>query len=159
MLLSRITERVNSYKKICIGYLPHYALRFHKISKDGSGKANAFFTGNDEDNVWGVIGEISMADKKELDKFEGLGKGYNEDKVMIETENGRIIATIYVADTQHIDTSILPYDWYKDLVLQGCVENQLPTGYIEFVRNLPNIKDVDNQRQQKHQKLLKKRGA
>lgn len=159
MLLSRITERINSYKKIRIGYLPKHSLRFHKISKDGSGKADAYCTGKDSDTVWGVIGHISTNDKGELDKFEGLGKGYSEDIVEIITNKGNMLATIYLADVKRIDSNLLPYDWYRDIVVQGCIENQLPKDYTDEVKICSYKKDLDTQRRQKHYEIIEKSGA
>lgn len=159
MLLSRITERINSYKKIGIGYLPKHSLRFHKISKDGSGKADAYYTGKDSDIVWGVIGHIDTNAKGELDKFEGLGKGYNDGMVDVITNDGKISATIYLADENRIDFNLLPYDWYKDIVVQGCVENQLPKNYIDAIKSSSFKEDTDVQRRQKHYEILKKSGA
>lgn len=133
MLLSRITKRINSYRKIKIGYLPKHLLRFHKISIDGSGKADAHYTGKNLDVVWGVVGHISTNDKRKLDHFEGLGKGYNESTVEIITNKGNILATIYLADVKRINSNLLPYFWYKDIVVRGCIENQLPEDYTKEI--------------------------
>lgn len=159
MLMSRITERIDSYKKIGIGYLPKHSLRFHKISKDGSGKADAYYTGKDSDVVWGVIGHIDSKAKSKLDRFEGLGKGYNDDVVEVITNEGKISATTYLADENCIDFNLLPYDWYKDIVVQGCIENQLPQDYIDVIKGSSFKKDPDVQRRQKHYGILKKAGA
>ena len=159
MLLSRIIERVKSYKKVGDGYLPKYSLRFHKISKDGSGKADAYYTGKDLDIVWGVIGDIDMNDKKMLDRFEGLGKGYIEHTVEINTNQRKVLAIIYLADEKYINSGILPYDWYKDIVVQGCVENGFPKNYIDAIKSTRYKKDTDFQRRQKYYDMLQKSGA
>ena len=159
MLTARIKQRVNDYRKICIGYLPKYSLRFHKKSKDGSGKADAYFTDNKNDIVWGVVGYVDMEAKKLLDKFEGLGKGYGENQVEIINNEEKIFSTIYVADLDHIDSDLLPFDWYKDFVLQGCIENELPKDYIDAVVKIPCIKDFDTQRRQRNYSIIKKAGT
>ena len=53
-------------------------LRFHKKSKDGSGKCDALETNNSEHFVIGVVFKISETDKSELDRKEGLGFEYEE---------------------------------------------------------------------------------
>ena len=49
----RLKERVGFFERCGAAYLSGYTLRFHKKSKDGSGKCDAFYTGNPNDVVWG----------------------------------------------------------------------------------------------------------
>lgn len=99
MLNARINDRITSYQFYSIGYIKGYSLRFYKLSKDTSGKANIFFTGNNEDLVSGVLGEINDEDKPILDKYEGLGMGYCEKSIDIFQKDGSIIeAIVYVAN-------------------------------------------------------------
>ena len=42
----RLKNRVESANVISTGILEKYKLKFHKISEDGSGKCDAFFTDN-----------------------------------------------------------------------------------------------------------------
>ena len=48
MLTARLRERMPSCKPLGIAKLPGHALRFHKRSKDQSGKCNAFATDDDQ---------------------------------------------------------------------------------------------------------------
>jgi gamma-glutamylcyclotransferase len=78
MSTPRLRERVPSCQFTTNAKLLRYQLRFHKRSKDESSKCNAFHTGEDTDIVWGVIFNILAAEKKALDRAEGLGSGYDE---------------------------------------------------------------------------------
>lgn len=154
MLTLRITSRISNYHKVGIGYLQKHILRFHKISKDGSAKADAFFTGDSNDLVWGVIGLITDESKSTLDEFEGLGKGYNEKEVEIVTSNNCVRCNIYVADPEYIDPNLLPYDWYREFAVQGCIEHQFPDEYIEALRAFPYQKDENVSRRDKNYQII-----
>jgi gamma-glutamylcyclotransferase len=82
----RLAVRVPSARRLCIGRLPEHRLMFHKKSSDGSGKCDAFCTGNTSDFVIGVLFDINESEKKALDNAEGLGKGYMEKEVVVTTE-------------------------------------------------------------------------
>ncbi len=119
MLSARIKDRIASYQFCSTGYIEGYSLMFHKLSKDTSGKANIFFTGNNKDLVWEVIGEINDEDKPILDKYEGFGKGYDEESIdIIQKDGSTTEAIVYVANEESIDDSLLPFDWYRDFVLK-----------------------------------------
>ena len=70
MPLARFNIRIPSARPVYTGMLSGHELRFHKISKDGSGKCDAFHTGEETDSIWGVIYRITPEDKKILDKYE-----------------------------------------------------------------------------------------
>jgi hypothetical protein len=60
MFTARLQQRVSSATPVRIAKLLNHSLRFHKRSnKDGSGKADAYFTGEPEHVVWGVIFQIA----------------------------------------------------------------------------------------------------
>ncbi len=159
MLSSRIKNRIDSYKGVGIGYIENYSLRFHKKSKDTSGKADAFLTGNTEDKIWGVIGEIDEESKKTLDKIEDLSKGYNLKNITITTDKGIENAIIYVADENYIDSKLIPFDWYKEFVLRGSIENSLPGDYINSIKEIPCKKDTDSKRREENYKIIEKAGT
>ena len=71
-----LKDRVPSAEKYAIAAFKGHVLKFHKISKDGSGKCDAFETKSPEDIVYGVLFEISENEKQDLDSKEGLGDGY-----------------------------------------------------------------------------------
>ena len=79
----RLLERAPSATFLSIATLKEHRLRFHKKSRDGSGKCDAEYTANPDDCVMGVIFMMSASDKKELDRKECLGFGYKEKNVTV----------------------------------------------------------------------------
>jgi len=156
MLTARIKNRIESYSKIGIGFIKEHSLKFHKRSKDSSGKANAYYTGKKEDLVWGVIGKINKQDKESLDRIEGLGKGYNQKIVKVHLIDGSVInANVYCADENFIDSNLKPFNWYKEFVLKGVIENKLPENYISGINKMESIIDTNKERKEKNLKIIK----
>jgi AIG2-like family len=149
MLTPRLRYRVPSSVLLSTASLPQHQLRFHKRSMDGSGKCNAFHTGNLSDAVYGALFEIPPLEKRKLDRAEGLGSGYHEQSVQIVLPNGKqIIAEIYIADATHIDENLRPYFWYKEFVARGAEEHLLPQEYINrYINTVPGVADPDAARE------------
>lgn len=153
MLTARIRDRVPSAEPVGIAKLKGYSLRFHKKSVDGSGKGDAFNTGDPNDVVWGVVFEIDKNDKKTLDLMEGLGYGYDEKIVELEKEDGEEISALTYYAT-NIDETILPYNWYKKLVLYGAKEHGLPEDYIDDISKVKSEEDFNENRKKENESLL-----
>ena len=136
-----------SCKALGIATLPSHALRFHKRSKDKSGKCNAVASGNDT-SVIGVLFSFDPADRAKLDKAEGVGSGYEHTMVTVINDEGRRRAVLtYLATPGYIDDSLSPYGWYKDFVLEGGREHGLPPDYIaEYIQSVEAIEDPDKAR-------------
>jgi len=131
MSSERITERCSSSRFISRAKVSGWKLLFNKKSKDGSGKANLIYTG-DGSLVWGVIFDITEEQKPILDKFEGLGKGYDELKLKVISDLGEEIECVcYIAtEEKYLDNSLKPFDWYKEWCLKGAKQHNLPSEYI-----------------------------
>ena len=126
----RLRQRTPSAKALGIGRLPGHALRWHKLGRDGSGKCDiAESDGQAGDVVWGVLYRIALAEKPILDRIEGLGIGYEEEKVRVETEAGAVAALTYKAKPGKIDAQLRPLADYKRHVLLGAKEHGLPVAY------------------------------
>jgi gamma-glutamylcyclotransferase len=152
MLTVRLCERVPSATAIGIGQLKGHALRWDKRSwRDGSGKCDAEFTGQQSDVVWGVIFELDPEEKPALDKAEGLGAGYMEKTVNILTEAEPITAVTYFATDK--DASLRPYHWYKALVIAGAREHGLPPSYRSRLELVVTVSDPDPARASMHNAL------
>ncbi len=144
MSTPRIRRRVESATVVSTARLIHHTLRFHKKSIDGSAKCGIENTNNPADIVHGVVFEILASDKRILDRYEGLGHGYEEKQVsLILPHGGAVDARTYYAT--HIDTSLMPYHWYKEHVLRGACEHSLPTAYIAAIEAVTSIADPDQQ--------------
>lgn len=143
----RLQGRVSSAQKQQLAKLKGYQLRFHKHSLvDASAKCDAFYTGNNNDLVWGVVFRLPSDALTILDRIEG--EGYDRVTLEVETEEGeRLQVFSYLANC--IDATLLPFDWYKQHVLTGAREADLPVKYIAQIEAVPVQTDPDQQRSQK----------
>lgn len=161
----RIQARVPSARFLTAGYLTHHELRWHKPSKDGSGKCDAFGTGVVSDVVWGGLFEISADEKYLLDKAEGLGIEYKENLEEIFCENR--MGQVQVASTTRVSTlkvslykaipiepNARPYSWYKNFVVSGAIQCGLPASYISELNAVDDLADPDKARHAMNQAIL-----
>jgi hypothetical protein len=150
MYAARLRYRVPSCRFLFTAQLLRHRLCFHKRSSDGSGKCNAFATAASKDSVFGVVYEISPAEKPALDRAEGLGSGYHDEYLRVQTSNGQEVQfQTYIADHDAIDDRLKPYSWYKDFVVNGAQQHGLPIGYIHsYIEPVLAVTDPDRKRDQ-----------
>lgn len=147
MCTHRLKDRVPSARPLGIAYLIKHTLRFHKKSKDGSAKADAMYTGNAPNSVWGVVFEIDGAEKSNLDTAEGLGQGYWERWVTVSNEVREYHALTYLAT--NVDSYLKPYTWYMRYVIEGAKQHHLPEDYLQAIEATAAIQDPDQARDQR----------
>ena len=148
MSIRRLRFRVPSASCIGTGSLKQHELRFHKVSRDGSAKCDAVTTADPDHVVYGVVYRIDEAEKPGLDRVEGLGFGYELKSVSIEMENGvGVQAFCYYATA--IDSRLKPLDWYREHVLRGARENNLPGAYIRSIEAIEASADHDADRRER----------
>ncbi len=153
--LQRMCARVPSARPIAIGFVTHYRISFHKRSVDGSAKADACYTADPDDRVWGVIYEIDSDEKPILDRYEFLGTGYELEAVEVVASNRQPIeAMIYVALPEAIDHDCEPYYWYLQFVIRGAVQHRLPYCYTQSLLNVPSQDDPDEVRRRVNLEIL-----
>ena len=156
MCTGRLRDRVPC-EFFAVARLAGHQLRFHKVSKkDGSSKGDAFQTGSAADEMWGVVFQIPATEKRELDRYEGRGFGYNDASVTVALENGdQLVAQTYVADKNSIDSALAPYSWYKAFVEEGAAEHGLPASYVAaFIASVESVTDPDKARHQQEMDRL-----
>jgi cation transport regulator ChaC len=148
MYAARLRYRAPSCRFLFTARLLRHLLCFHKRSSDGSGKCNAFATAASKDSVFGVVYEISPAEKPALDRAEGLGSGYHDERLRVRTPNGQEVQVqTYIADRDAIDDKLKPYSWYKDFVVKGAHEHGLPSEYIHsYIESVLAVTDPDRKR-------------
>ncbi len=142
MASHRLLFRIPDARQIDTAMLPQHRLRFRKSDNGESAKCDIEFTGDQADSVHGVVYRISQQGKKILDQHEGLGIGYREEKVELTTKIGETLPAItYYALI--VDDNLVPYHWYKEHVLRGAMEYNLPADYIASIREMPSKMDPD----------------
>lgn len=147
---ARIEARVGRVEIVATGRVRSYDLRFHKRSRDGSAKANAFATGVSDDVVWGVVYELDSSEKRRLDAFEGLGGGYFETQVEVLVGEGvSVDAWMYVANPDFVDDGLAPYDWYHRFCVEGAREHGFPAWYVDRIAGVVSEEDPDRDRRER----------
>ena len=136
MSSERLRGRTPSAVSLGRARLAHHGLRWHKLGRDGSGKCDIEPADTPGESVWGVLYEIGCADKHALDTVEGLGVGYNEQTVRVETADGVEKALTYKARPDKIDPTLRPLAWYKAHVLLGAREHGLPDRYVQRIADM-----------------------
>ena len=151
---ARLKQRAPSAQPKSRAILPAYSLRFHKRGADDSGKCDAFYTGNATDNLYGFLYTLDTDERHLLDKAEGLGNGYRHKNTAILHDGELLNIFFYTAEQGHIDSTLKPFSWYKRLVVEGAIFNNLPDAHIQRLKNEPACKDLDKEREQLHLSIL-----
>lgn len=145
MSYERLQKRVPSAKTLGVYSLVGHTLKFHKIGRDGSAKCDALYTSAGSDLVWGVLYRIDTAEKKYLDRAEGLGNGYEIKEVDLICRDGHSkVAYLYYAT--NINNALLPFSWYVHHVLSGALDAGLPNNYIKQIAAIVTTEDSDQKR-------------
>jgi len=128
-----------------------HELRWHKKGDDGSGKCSIVHVGGDA-VVHGALFVIPETEEPALDRAEG--SGYSSITVSVESPQGEVTAKTYVAHKSAIDDTRQPYSWYKDLVVSGAESQDLPSEYVDALRQVDAVEDPDAERVRKQRAFL-----
>jgi gamma-glutamylcyclotransferase len=131
--------------------LPGYQLRFHKLGRDGSGKATLVPAASSADHAHGVVYRIHRLTKPALDLAE---QGYRTVQLEVALGERRQKVFTYLADPALLCTDLVPFTWYKELVLAGARYHRLPKPYVAWLRTAAADADPDADRQQRLSSLL-----
>jgi gamma-glutamylcyclotransferase (GGCT)/AIG2-like uncharacterized protein YtfP len=132
--------------------LDDYRLRFAKRSMDGSAKCT--IEPAPGHIVHAAIYVMQPNSLELLDRFEGLGRGYERQQLDIRLASGVVQAITYQASIEYIDPSLEPYHWYKYLVVCGAQYHGFPADYITAIKATTSSADTDTARQRKNDALL-----
>ncbi len=157
MATKRLRKRTPSAEPLGVVTLPGHELRFHKRSKkDKSAKCDAFATGDADSACIGVLFSFNPAERADLDEAEGAGKGYDAKVVtVINSEGRRRKVLTYLASPTAIDGTLKPYSWYKDHVLSGAKEHDLPPDYVaQWIEAVEAVEDPDATRDRDERAIL-----
>ncbi len=152
---SRLASRVPSALVVGVIEMPGWLLAFHKRSVDGSGKCLCYTEQGKHHKMYGVVYEFDARDKANLDALEGNNKGYSAELVQFPLHGKTYTPYIYKAQSTHIDPTLIPYHWYKSLVLAGARYHKLPPDYVASIEATPSKSDPDARRTQENENLLR----
>jgi hypothetical protein len=153
MLTSRLAARVPSARDPRVAALPGFVVRYRKISVDGSAKCD-LVRAEPSATAYGVVFAIAPRDKLSLDGFEGAGRGYHEERLAVEVDGRELHPLVYLADASHVVDGLVPFDWYRDIVVAGAREHDLPAAYIREQLDVPARADPDEARSLRERSVL-----
>lgn len=130
MLTERIKVRASGSTPLSIAHVAGRRLTFYKIgtrkNDSKNGKCDICIDPDPNAIVYGVLFEIPESQFDELNTYE---KGYSSIELVVHSPTlGAVTAIAHVADTT--DATLIPYDWYRDLVLEGALQHGIPEPYI-----------------------------
>ena len=146
----RLALRIPSSRFLGISYIPGWSLHFHKHSIDGSGKCNIVNSG---EGVYVAVYEMNEVDKSYLDAIEGTGKGYHNAYIDVPDFGS---CHTYLAAASHICDELTTYDWYREMVLLGCLKHGLSERYTAFVEATKNGSDPDERRSREQWQIVER---
>lgn len=148
MLVERLQaqNRAPSARPVSHARLDGWQLRFDKSSKDGSGKCH--IEPQPGACVHGVVYRIDENDFRTLDQAEGVGSGYHRKRIrkVLLGDGSEVDAFAYMAEPGHTEDGLRPYDWYRDLVLAGAEQHQLPQDFITQLKQIDARPDPEPDR-------------
>ena len=156
MLRQRLVARVGDVNEDGAARLEGYRLDFDKAGMDGSGKCNISPSTNPDDHVWGVVFGMTWEQKLLLDAFEGPGYGLHD--IALSRGEDVVTAFAYRAHADQIDNRRRPFHWYRNLVLAGAVQYELPQAYIAGIRAVTTVIDPDTDRHTDNTVLIEQAG-
>ena len=132
MLVERLRSlsRAPSACPVAHALLEGWQLRFDKRSRDGSGKCH--IERKPGACAHGVVYLLDENDFRTLDLAEGVGAGYERVRIgrVLLGDGTEVNAITYLAEPSYVVDGLAPYDWYRDLVLAGAEQHQLPQEFI-----------------------------
>lgn len=155
LCVERLHARTPSARVLAVGTVQGHALRWHKRCPDGSAKCDAYATDDGADRVWGVVYELTPADKVVLDGFEGLGEDYFEKVVRVVTPAGEVHEAIaYTANPKLIAPGLRPFHWYKGFVTMGALQHSFPAEYRHALDAVEAQDDLNRERHARESAVL-----
>lgn len=152
LLPGRLLARTPSASLLSTAVLSEHQLCFHKRGGDQSGKCDAFYTGDPTHRVYGAIYEISPSERRILDQIEGAG--YRTVDQVVSTAEGEVEAFLYQAMDSWVDKSLLPFDWYREFVLQGARFHGFERAYVNTIETVSFTSDPDPVRRKQNIEIL-----
>ena len=136
--LIEMLKRCPKATPIDIGILKDYRLTFR-----GSGRGVANIEKHKGGRVPVLLWNITEDCEKVLDIYEGYPRLYDKCEVKVSKMSGEIIkAFVYVMDKKYEDMPAQPTKYYKDIILQGYIDNNFPTETLRIALS-ENLLEID----------------
>ncbi|XP_069113971.1 gamma-glutamylcyclotransferase-like [Argopecten irradians] len=123
-----------------IANLKDYKLGFEAIENPKQSRWHgsvATIVDNPGANVWGGVWELDVKDLASLDKQEGIYKGF--DVKVVSPEGQEFTCRTYKLEKiGNSDYDSRPSPHYKDVILRGAKELQLPKDYVGYLQDIPD---------------------
>lgn len=145
----RLTQRVPNARLLATTRLDGHAVSFTKRSKDGSSKCTLATAAGANCAAYVAIYELPVSEKHLLDAAEGLGEGYDQTIFQVTVANVTFNVFTYIAAATHVSDDLLPYDWYKSMIVEGARYHAFPNKYVRGFELQSCIPDPDVGRRNK----------
>jgi len=127
MNFDRMRERILREPIAKAGWLVGYCLLFNKVASKKSGVGYANIKENKDENVYGVLYDVTQDEIAKLDGFEGVPRHYEKKEMEIKSGNGNVTAVVYIANKEQVKDGLLPERAYLNHLLKG--KEYLPMEY------------------------------
>lgn len=151
LLLQRLQCRSPEARIHTVAVLEDYSLVFHKRGVDGSGKCHIERATDRPSRVHGVLAEIPRRSRAVLHRAE---QGYDLCQIEVTTPAGKAEAHAFMARPEWLDSALRPFCWYKQYVLHGALQHELPAEYVAGIRNVLSVADADVSRAAVNRQVL-----
>jgi hypothetical protein len=152
LLPARLQARTPLARLLGVAVAPGFRLGFCKRGSDGSGKC--YLHADPSASTPGALylyegpPALMAAELAELDRIEGVGVGYERVPITVERASpggSRLtcVAHTYMALPDAVIDGLVPYDWYRDLVLAGARHLGLPSQHCAAIRSVAVRPDPD----------------
>ena len=148
LVTQRLTARVGQIRLLGTSQLGGWNLTFGKLGGDNSGKCTLIR--DVSRTTYGAVYEIKKSQQLLLDAFE---KGYDTIAINLP-EFGKCFT--YVANSNTLNTTLFPYDWYKLLVLKGAKIHNFPKSYVCYIDSFADRIDTDSDRASQNLEIFNK---
>ncbi len=101
-----------------------------------------------------AIYELPLSEKHLLDAAEGLGEGYDQTKFQVTVADVTFNVFTYIAAATHVSDDLLPYDWYKSMIVEGARYHAFPDEYVRGFELQSCIPDPDVGRRNKAEAIV-----
>ena len=138
----QMRARCSSPKVIAVSKLPDHQLAFFGYSAVWDGAEESVIPALGQD-VWGVIYELTPSDKDKLDDcqdalFDGTGD-YFHSPAKVSDQEGKVYSVLLYKKAK-LGTPQQPSQEYLNFIVQGAVDHQLPSDYVEQLRGIESKK-------------------